>query len=97
MTAEQFSTVLQVTKEFNSIPADLVLDSGFPMQSPTEILELARRIRKSLLAGPVDVRFVLPSAACSRTLRISGPAGEQGHGYASTCDFPWRLDSCGSR
>ncbi|ALC20250.1 hypothetical protein SPRI_1944 [Streptomyces pristinaespiralis] len=88
MTAEQFSTVFQVTKEFNSIPEDVVLESGFPVQSPSEILELARRIRKSLLAGPVDVHFVSPSASDSRTLRISASAGEQGHGAASTGEVP---------
>ncbi|WP_328860613.1 hypothetical protein [Streptomyces sp. NBC_00306] len=88
MTAEQFSTVFQVTKEFHSIPHDVVVAAGIPAQPPADILELARRIRQSLPAGPVEVCFVSPSTAESRTLRISGPPAAQTDGTASSSDFP---------
>jgi hypothetical protein len=89
MTAEQFSTVFQVTKEFPGVLGDMVMEAGFPAHAPPDILELARHVRRCLPAGPVEVRFTSPGGPeGGRTLRIAGPAEEQGVGVGSTQEFP---------
>ncbi|MFI5723044.1 hypothetical protein [Streptomyces cyaneofuscatus] len=87
MTPDQFKIIFQVTKEFHSIPEIRLQKEGIPVSHPSEIIEFARTIRRSISAGRVQVFFISPVSPDSKTLRIEDSAHAQSH--VESQEFPY--------
>ncbi|MFD9408909.1 hypothetical protein ACFWBN_18080 [Streptomyces sp. NPDC059989] len=87
MTAQQFKTAFQVTKELHSVPEEQFSAAGIPSGYPVEILGLARDIRRALATGGVEVHFTSRDPSGSRTLHISELPEVHGSGGTSR-EFP---------
>ncbi len=90
MTAHQFRIVFQVTKEVRGVPEDRWAAAGIPPDCAVAILRFARDVRKALVGGGVEIRFVPPDPSDGRTLRtLRIPGGPEAEGAeASSREFP---------
>ncbi|MFF5773930.1 hypothetical protein ACFY8V_12230 [Streptomyces californicus] len=77
MTPKQFRIIFQVTKEFSSILETELQEKGIPSTCPTEILEFARSIRKSIDTAQVRISFAPPQKNARRMLWIAESTNHQ--------------------
>ncbi|MFH8885118.1 hypothetical protein [Streptomyces californicus] len=77
MKPKQFSIAFQVTKEFPSILENELQEKGVPPTCPTEILEFARTIKKSVDTAQVRISFTSPETNARKTLWIAESANLQ--------------------